>query len=358
MVRKVFYLLVISIFLITSSCSDKNVKINEAEKLLTKYMMEGETQGVALTLSIKDEIIWSKGYGLANLEQQTEVFPSKTRFRIGSISKALTAAGLGILMSQNKIDVDLPVTDYLPDYPEKKWPFSIRQLAGHLAGIRHYKGEEFFIKDHYDTVSEGLEIFINDSLIHEPGTKYSYSSHGFNLLSAVIEKVSGTEFLKFMRKNVLEPANLNQTVADLKDTIIIYRSGFYSMDKGRIINAPYVDNSYKWAGGGYLSTSEDIVKFGNAMMYDRLFPDSIKSELISTQFTESGDTTHYGMGWSSGVNKYGRFHYGHGGGSVGGSCQLLVFPAEQLVVAYLTNDSRSDIGKGIHDIVEIFLRKD
>jgi hypothetical protein len=130
------------------------------------------------------------------------------------------------------------------------------------------------------------------------------------------------------------------------------------MNHGMIINAPYVDNSYKWAGGGFLSTSEDIVKFGNAILYNRLFPDSIKSELITTQYTSSGDTTHYGMGFFSGVNEFGRSHYGHGGGSVGGSCEMLVFPDEELVVAYLTNDTRSAIGKGIHEIAEIFMKKE
>jgi CubicO group peptidase (beta-lactamase class C family) len=212
--------------------------------------------------------------------------------------------------------------------------------------------------EHYNTVKDGLEIFINDSLLHEPGTRFQYSSHGYNLLSAVIESASGMEFLTFMNENVFTPAEMKYTVADLKDTLILYRSGFYSMNAGKIINAPYVDNSYKWAGGGYLSTSEDIVKFGNAILYNKLFPESIKSELITTQYTTSGDTTNYGMGWGSGVNEYGRAHYGHGGGSIGGSCQLLVFPEEELVVAYLTNDTRSAIGKGIHDIAEIFMREE
>lgn len=356
MLKKILLLLSLAFIIVTIGCSEKNAKITEAEAQLLKLQTEGETAGIAITLSIKNEIVWSQGYGLANIEQQTPVYPSKTRFRIGSISKSLTAAGLGILMSQNKIDVDLPVTEYLPDYPEKKYSFSIRQLAGHLAGIRHYNGDEFLIRDHYSTVKEGLELFINDTLIHEPGTKYQYSSHGFNLLSAVIESASKSEFLKFMDDNVLDPILMNSTVADLKDTIILYRSGFYLTNEGLTINAPYVDNSYKWAGGGYLSTSEDIVKFGNAILYNKLFGDGIKSELINTQHTTSGDTTHYGMGWASGVNDYGRSHYGHGGGSVGGSCQLLIYPNEELVVAYLTNGSQNNIGKGIQDIVEIFLR--
>ena len=284
--------------------------------------------------------------------------PSRTRFRIGSISKALTAAGLGGLISQNKIDVDLPINHYLDYYPEKEYTFTTRQLAGHLAGIRHYRNQEFLIKGHYATVKDGLEIFINDPLLHEPGTKYQYSSHGYNLLSAVMESASGTEFLKFMNETVFTPTWMKNTVADLKDTLILYRSGFYSMNAGKIINAPYVDNSYKWAGGGYLSTSEDIVKFGNAILYDKLFSDDIKSELITTQYTTEGDTTFYGMGWASGVNDYNRAHYGHGGGSVGGSCQLVVYPEEELVVAYLTNDSRSVIGRGIHEIAEKFIKKD
>jgi len=343
------------IFLLTS-CKT-TFEFQQAEQEMLRLKKEGETAGLAVTVSKNNKIIWSKGFGMGHLEQQTPVYPDKTKFRIGSISKALTSAALGILIQEGKLDVDKPIQEYVPYLPKKKYTITTRQVAGHIAGIRHYRGEEFLSGKKYETVKEGLDIFKNDTLLFEPGTKYSYSSYGYNLLSAVIEGASGAEFLNYMKKNVFKPLGMEHTIADWNDDIILYRSGFYEMDKGAIINAPFVDNSYKWAGGGYLSTSEDIVRFGNAILYGELIPKEIVDQLKASQKTTDGKRTNYGMGWSSGINKYGRAFYGHGGGSVGGSCNLIIFPVEKLVIAALTNDSRSKVGNDLHEVAELFMKE-
>lgn len=337
------------------SCQTEDPKISEARILMKQLMDEGETPGIAVTVSKDNKVVWSEGFGLANIEQQVPVYPSKTKFRIGSISKALTAGALGVLIKENKIELDVPIQKYVPYFPKKKYEITTRQLAGHLAGIRHYKGLEFRSMKNYHTVKSGLEMFENDPLLFEPGLLYKYTSHGFNLLSAVIEGASGKPFLEYMDEVVINHLKMDNTIADLKDSLIIYRSGFYGMNNGKIVNAPYVDNSYKWAGGGYLSTSEDIVKFGNAILFNELLPEEVKQELITSQKTIDGKETGYGMGFGSGVNEFGRKYYGHGGGSVGGSCNLIIFPEEKLVIAALTNDSRSLMGKSLYKVAEIFM---
>ncbi|QGY42636.1 serine hydrolase [Maribellus comscasis] len=346
---------VCSLFLF--SCNTKDPKITEAETLIQNLKKEGQSVGWSVTVSIDGKIVMSEGFGYGNLEQQTPVYPNKTRFRIGSISKALTAAGLGVLIEQGKIDLDAPVQKYVPDFPEKKYPITVRQVAGHIAGIRHYNGTEFLSAKHYETVTEGLDIFKNDTLLFEPGTKYSYSSYGFNLLSAVMEAASGEEFLSYMKKAVFEPLQMTQTLPEYHDSIVPFRSGYYTTtEDGKDINAPYVDNSYKWAGGGFLSTTEDLIKFGNAMLNNVLFSEDVTKELTTSQKTSDGKEAGYGMGFFIRETSHGRKYFGHTGGSIGGTSNLMIFPEKKMVIAATTNDSNSKVGK-LDDLVEFFFKK-
>lgn len=332
-----------------------STKVAEAEKLIEQLKEESESVGWTASVSVNGEIVFSEGFGLGNYEQQVPVYPDKTKFRIGSISKSLTAAALGILIEEGKIDLDAPVQKYAPYFPKKEYELTTRQVAGHIAGIRHYRNEEFLSSKFYPTVNEGLDIFMYDTLLFEPGTNYSYSSYGFNLLSAIIEGASGEEFLKYMREKVFEPLDMNETVAEYMDSLIVYRAGYYDMSNGKVINAPYVDNSYKWAGGGFISTSEDLIKFGNAMLDNKLFSEKTKQQLITPQKLKNGKHTEYGMGFLSGTDAFGREYYGHGGGSVGGCGNLIIYPKEKVVVAVITNDSRAKVGNDLHKLADIFI---
>jgi serine beta-lactamase-like protein LACTB, mitochondrial len=188
------------------------------------------------------------------------VWPT-TKFRIGSVSKPLTAVALMQLVEAGKVDLDAPAQKYVPGFPDKGAVITVRMVAGHLAGIRHYKEGEFENQKHYANVLEGLKIFQDDPLVAPPGTKYSYSSYGYNLLSAVIESASEENFLAYMQGHIFTPLGLPHTTADQNTQIIEQRARFYELPKdGTVEIAPYVDNSYKWAGGGFLSTAEDLVR--------------------------------------------------------------------------------------------------
>jgi len=347
-----FFILILFLF---NACNQSDTKLVETENYIDSLRIASESVGWTATVTVDGTTVLSKGFGLGNYEQQVPVYPDKTKFRIGSISKALTAAGLGILIKEGSIDLDAPIQKYLPDYPQKKYEITTRQVAGHLAGIRHYRNEEFLSSVYYPTVKDGLKIFMNDTLLFEPGTAYSYSSYGFNLLSAIMESASGEEFLHFMQTRVFDPLGMKETVAEHMDSLIIYRAGYYDMSNGKVINAPYVDNSYKWAGGGFISTSEDLAKFGNAMLNNMLFPEEIKLQLVTSQTLSDGKKTGYGMGFFSGVNEFGRPWYGHSGGSIGGCGNLLIYPDVNMVVAVITNDTNALIGKDLHKIPELIL---
>jgi len=309
--------------------------IAKARALLHDRM--DEFPGLSVAVALDGRIAWAEGFGWADLEQKVPVRPS-SRFRVGSVAKPFTAALLALVYDDGAIDLDAPVQRYVPSFPEKEYPVTTRQLAGHLAGIRHYEGDEFLSSRHYETVLEGLEIFQDDPLLFEPGTRYSYSSYGFNLISAVIEGATGGSFLALMQERIFDPLGMRHTSADHNAFIVSERVRPYVLDEeGRFANAPYVDNSYKWAGGGFLSTAEDLVRFGLAHQEAGFLQADTLAMLQTGQKTNDGEETDYGIGWRTGTDEQSRRRVGHGGGSIGGRTAFWVYPDQGLVIAMVTN---------------------
>jgi serine beta-lactamase-like protein LACTB, mitochondrial len=293
--------------------------------------------GLTLAVAVDGKIVYSEGFGYADLEQRVPVWPT-TKFRIASISKPLTAVGLMELVQAGKVDLDAPVQKYVPTFPDKGAVITVRMIAGHLGGIRHYKGDEFEIQKHYNSVLEGLTIFQDDALVSPPGAKFNYSSYGFNLVSAVIEAASGENFLSYMQGHVFTPLGLVHTTADQNRQIVEERARFYELPKdGSVENAPYVDNSYKWAGGGFLSTAEDLTRFGSAMLQAGLLNAQSLKTMFASQKTTAGEETGYGIGWGIGKSPSGQLTYQHSGGAVGGTSLLVVYPESGVVVAIIAN---------------------
>ena len=204
--------------------------IAQARRYVVDSMKACRVPGASMAVSVNGKMVWSEAFGVANVELNVPA-TTKTKFRIGSVSKALTAGALGLLMKAGKIDLDAEIHTYVPSFPAKKFPMTVRQVAGHLAGIRHYKNEaEFLSQKRYKSVEEGLSIFADDTLLFEPGARYSYSSYGFNLLSAAMEQASGMDYLTLMQKSVFGPLGMTQTVPEYPDSIISNRSSFYMQD--------------------------------------------------------------------------------------------------------------------------------
>ena len=319
--------------------NDYETAIEEARSRVRAVMAEAGIPGASVAVDVGGEVVWSEGFGWADLEQRVPVTPL-SRFRVGSVSKTMTATGLGLLLEEGLVDLDAPVQVYVPDFPEKRWTVTTRQLGGHTAGVRHYRGSEMLSDVHYQSVDDGLEIFRSDTLLFEPGTDYAYSSYGWNLLSAVIESASGEPFLEFMRDRVFEPLGLRHTVPDQNTAIVPDRVSFYEKNgDGELVNAPHVDNSYKWAGGGFLSTPEDLVKFGRAHMGAGFLEAETLETLQTSQRLRNGEETQYGIGWRVGTQPDGDRTIGHSGGSVGGTTLLILVPAHDMVVAGVVNIS-------------------
>ena len=303
---------------------------------------QAQLPGFSIAVGVDGKVVWAEGFGWADLEQQVPV-TSLTRFRIGSVSKPITAFAIGLLVADGALDLDAPVQEYVASFPDKDHPISTRLAAGHLAGIRHYSGNEFLSATYYPNVVSGLAVFQDDPLLSVPGTEFSYSSYGWNLVSAVIESAAEQEFLSYMQEQVFDRLGMIHTVADYNHHIIPQRARPYQRNQDLTFrNAPYVDNSYKWAGGGFLSTPEDMVRFGLAHLDGVSLDPDIVDLLFTSQKTTDGQSTGYGIGWRSSTQG-GQRVVGHGGGSVGGSTNLALYPESGIVVAMVSNLSSAQL---------------
>ncbi len=289
------------------------------------------------------------------LEQKVTVNPSQAKFRVGSVAKPFTAFALAKLLDSKKLELDSEIQSYVPSFPRKKFPITIRQIAGHLSGIRHYQGDEFYSHKKYNSVLEGLVIFQDDPLEHKPGDKWSYTSYGYNLLSAAIEQASGKTFLDYMTEDVFLPLGMKQTVPDHIDEIIMNRGRYYLRQDNTYFNEQEVNNSYKWAGGGFLSTTDDLVRFGFAHLDSKYLTKSTIDLLWTSQQTATGELTGYGIGWRIVTTEDGQTWIGHGGGSVGGSTQFWLLKKHGLVIAMVSNMTELDYSDVLLKLGKLFI---
>ncbi|MBI4540852.1 MAG: beta-lactamase family protein [Gemmatimonadetes bacterium] len=346
--------------------------IVDSRTLLSALMEEQGIPGLSVAVAVGGEIVWSEGFGYANVEHRIPVTPI-TKFRSGSIAKAMTGTGLAVLVERGQIDLDAPVRKYVPQWPEKHPTITIRQLAGHLSGIRHYdpQGEEFFNKKRYTDLVDALEYFKDNALLFQPGSKYSYSSYGFNLLGMAMQRAGGKPYVILMHENVFEPLGMRSTVGDHSDTIIAYRVSFYERSGGgssyhtrktgwnskerTLLNGPFADNSYKHPGGGFLTTPEDLVRLGSAILQPGFLKAQTLALLLTPMRTAAGEETGYGMGWRIAKDERGHRTIGHGGGAVGGTSSLVVYPDQKVVVAIQVNLTDVEYGEVPERLAWLFM---
>jgi serine beta-lactamase-like protein LACTB, mitochondrial len=297
---------------------------------------------MSVAVAVDGELVWAEGFGVADLEQCVPVTP-KTKFRIGSTSKPLTSAAVALLYDQKRLDLDAPIQRYVPKFPDKGHIITTRQLLGHLGGIRGYNLEEGskLDRDVYRSVSESLNRFKDDPLAARPGAKWIYSTYGYVLASAAIEGAAGQDFLSFMHDKVFLPLGMQDTLADASDKIILNRARWYTVvADGSYRNTPYEDLSYKWAGGGFLSTAEDLARFGSALLKPGFLKQDTLAMIFSRQKTSDGQNTKYGLGWfihDAGDGTERQFE--HSGGVSGSSSWLVIYPDQGVVIAWMQNSN-------------------
>ena len=308
----------------------------KADRYFRDMLDERSIPGLQVTVTRNGANIWSASYGYANLRKQIPVTDSTT-FRINSISKSVTALGLMKLVSQRKLNLDSPISEYLGSSPAWRNGVTLRQAAGHLGGFRDYDEDnlaDYIRTKHYRSATDALEVFQNDLPLSRPGTAFNYSPFGFNTIGAVIEKVSSQLFIDWIRQEVFIPLGLSSFAPDAAGAEIRNRSRFYdSFGEDNDLG----DLSYKYPAGGFIASSHDLSRFGNAILDAALIGTSLRNTMIISQKLPDGTATGYGIGWYTGVDHDGRRIWYHTGDSFSGSSHLLIYPDEKLVISILAN---------------------
>lgn len=324
-----------------AQCSDPGV---DPALLVTQLAKRKKFPGIAVAVAYGDNRTWSHGSGFAEIASASPIQPRSTKFRIGSTSKSLTAFLLARLAQQKKIDLDQSVRESLTELPQAYDGVTLRQLAGHLGGVRHYASQaELGNTITYRSSEDALTIFVEDPLVASPGSEFNYSTYGYTLISAVLERELGLGFLSIMSNEVFAPLQMDHTLADTSQIQPPDRTEFYYLnEEGEPIIGPEIDNSNKWAGGGFLASVVDLARFGKAHFDDGLLSKETRDTLWTSQNTSTGEATEYGMGWfvEDGWVE-------HPGGALGGSTLLRIYPDQELVIAMSAN--LSVLGEGRFD---------
>jgi CubicO group peptidase (beta-lactamase class C family)/tetratricopeptide (TPR) repeat protein len=330
--------------------------ILEFEIFVKERMARDRVPGLSIGF-MKDDFIWANGYGFSDLENGV---PAKadSAYRLASITKTITAIAVLNLVEEGKIDLDAEVHSYVPYFPQKKWPVTVRLLLGHLGGISHYKdyAVEGRIREPMDT-KEALAIFQDWDLVAEPGTRYNYSSYGYNLLGAVVEGASGEPYGKYIQKNIFQPLGMTSSRMDNQTELIANRVRGYRLVGGEIKNSEYVNVSSRFAGGGTRSTVVDLLKYARGIIDGKLLKKETWDQMFLSMATKKGQSTGYGMGWSTRPWN-GHFQVSHGGSQPETRTHLLIFPLDGFAVAVGCNLEGTNLVPYVTRLSELILDED
>jgi len=359
-----------------------------ALELLTAHQKKINAPAISAAVAIDNKLIWAGASGWADIDSKTPV-TTESQFRIGSTSKALTGTALARMVDQQLIDIDQPISHYMNNLLNKEWgTMTARQLVSHMSGLPHYKEntdrlglyKTLALSTRYENVEQALKVFDESELLFNPGSDFSYSSFGTVLLSAVMKNASNKPYVELMREQVFKPLAMHSTMAEYEaeyegdyevehegennDNLVT----FYWNDEGRSNEVrPWreVDLSHRLAGGGFISTSSDLVKMGVAFLQDDFISPATRKTFWTPQILPNGDEapSGYSLGWrvitytiSEDIGDVTVAN--HGGVSRGAQSWLMVIPKFNMSVAVNINANTDvfwDFGKVSMQVAKAFI---
>jgi len=334
----------------------------ESARLARARVANDNLPGLSVAVGVDGRLAWAGGFGWADVEAKRPVTPD-TRFRIGTLSQPLTAAGAGLLVARGTLDLDVPVQRYVPTFPGKSSPISMRHAMSHTAGFRHPHIEDACRHDARDAgPNPGLALFADEPLRYTPGTAFRYSSYGWILASAVVESVAGEPFARFLSRSVFAPLGMHGTVPDDAAQPPPERAQLYhpraSADMATGLEHPDFTDYGCYAGAGmYLSTPSDLVRFGLAMDGHALLDPKTTAMLESPVTLPSGTSTGHGMGWWASKTAFGAgdtLLLDHPGITIGATSSLQRYPEHGIVVAVSSNVTFADVAPLAAQVAALF----
>lgn len=323
-----------------------------ARLVVTELLAANPLPALSVAVMRGYEVLWAEAFGQVDIELSVRATPQH-RFRLGSVSKVITATLSAQLAARGAVDLDAPISRYMPELPPQHQATTLNQLLTHRGGIRHYADKDESLappgpidRRRYNSNADILAVFIDDPLVAPPGTKVSYSTFGYTLASLVLEAATKVPFLELLQREIATPCGITIN-ADAPAALVPNRvSGYHPGEIMRRIdpsfagewgNIPQNNPTYKWAGGGLLATPTDLARFGAS----HLAPDKFSKEALTTLFTVHTQATDrsppLGLGWRIDTDGSNRPRWHHAGGQDGARASLVVYPVERLSIALATN---------------------
>lgn len=318
-------------------------KASAVDAAVRKEMAKQKAVGVAIGVVQNGRVVYLKGYGFEDREKRIPV-TSKTRFRWASISKTLTAIVAMQLVERGRLDLSADVRKYVPEFPAKgKVRITPRDLLCHQGGIVHYtNGKVIRTKRRYKTrhpfadVVVALDTFKESPLVNPPGEKFSYTTHGYILLSAVVQRAGKQRFADQVAKRITGPLKLTTLRPDYQWEKIPHRAIGYRMRGGRVVPSTNTDVSWKLGGGGFLSNIDDLAKYAAGLINGKLVTRKTSQRMWTAQKTRDGKATAYGLGFR--VSRHnGRLYVSHNGSQEKTKTRLVIQPAGRWGVVVMSN---------------------
>ncbi|MDP5030492.1 serine hydrolase [Paraglaciecola sp.] len=339
-----------------ASFAKESVNPNPVRNMFIDAVASDTVPGISVAVADKTGVIWAEGFGYADLENKVPMSPLH-KLRIGSVAKVMTAAAMMRMVEQSKIDLDAPVTQYTPLWPDFHPTITLRQLAAHTSGVRHYKqgADEFLLNQAFSDIKSALALFKDEPLLFTPGTQHQYTTFGWTLVSAAMEGADKQRnFQQIMQQEVFEPLKLQDTVFDEQYPIIAHRARPYSFYQGQLLNSPQTDHSYKWAGGGFIATPSDVVRFAVSQLDETYLSATTTNLMFKKAILQDGSEVNFGVGWQIGFEplKQNKAYQAkelqsmmstmphvvmHSGGSMGGTTMLILCTEHARAVTVVKN---------------------
>jgi CubicO group peptidase (beta-lactamase class C family) len=336
------------LFLIAAPASAQVPKSAAADKAAAAEIEKQKLVGTAVVVIDGGKVAWSKGYGFADREKKVAVDPAVTSFRWASISKPVTAVAALQLVEAGKLDLDADVRDSVPEFPDQGTKVTVRQLLCHQSGIVHYmngkvvKTEKKYAEPHpFTDVVVALDHFKESPLVHKPGEKFAYTTHGYILLSAVVQRAGKQPFAEQVAARIAKPLGMAGFRPDYQWEDIPNRAfGYVRISDVTLLRAAANDPDVSWklGGGGYTSPATDLAAFGVGLLNRKLVSEKTE-KLMWTPTKPSGEKGErpYGLGFALGTTPGGVKWVGHSGSQQKTRTSLMLDPKTKRGVAVMTN---------------------
>ena len=317
---------------------------------VTAEMARQRDVGAAVGILQGDEVVYLRGYGYADAGKRTPV-TTRTMFRWASISKTLTAVAAMQLAERHQLDLDADVRGYVPEFPDKGVTITARSLLCHQSGIPHYANgkiivthAKYTVPHPFEEVVTALDRFKESPLLFPPGDRFSYSTYGFLLLGAVVQRAGRQPYAEQVRERIVKPLGLETLQPDYQWEAIPDRAAGYFLQGGEVVPSTDTDVSWKLPGGGYLSNVGDLALWAQALLRRRLLSADSYDALWKVQNDAHGKATAWGLGFEV-QTQNGNRKVSHNGRQEKASCRLVLYPDQHDAVVVMTNCDFADPGR-------------